>query len=194
MAMGLPSLSSTARRAVRALAPLGLAAVVATGGAVAVVQSVQAPAQERVTKAMASYEQARQTLVRQEAMRKTEADLAEMWRGIPARTNFSAMVLSISDLAQQDRVTIPGITYGFQTVEDGLALKASMSFQAAGEYGAIRRFIHRLETSGPHLFIESLDVSRSGRTAKLSAGAVVFNVRVVTFLRPETPRTMAGKA
>jgi len=194
MAMGVPNLSSTARRAVQALAPLGLAAVVVTGGAVAVVQAVQAPAQERVTKAAASYELARQMLVRQQAMRKTEEDLAQMWRGIPARTNFSAMVLSISDLAQQDRVTIPGITYGFQAVEDGLALKASMSFQAAGEYGDIRRFIHRLEISGPHLFIESLDASRSGRTAKKSAGSVVFNVRVVTFLRPEAPGTISGKA
>jgi General secretion pathway protein M. len=65
-----------------------------------------------------------------------------------------------------------------------------MTFRSAGEYGAIRRFIDRLETTGPYLFIESLDASRSSEAREAtSAGKassvtpVVFNFRVVTFLR-----------
>jgi hypothetical protein len=68
-----------------------------------------------------------------------------------------------------------------------------MTFRAVGQYGAIREFIHRLETTGPYLFIESLDVSRASRGGPASA-PVVFNVRVVTFLRPDAAPTEGKKA
>ena len=94
--------------------------------------------------------------------------------------------------------------------DGALALKASMTFRVAGDYASIRRFIHRLETTGPYLFIESLDASRSQSRQALKVSAesgpprpghamrsvVVFNVRVVTFLRPDpapTPRTGGGR-
>jgi hypothetical protein len=82
-----------------------------------------------------------------------------------------------------------------------------MTFRAEGNYTGIRRFIHRLETTGPYLFIESLDAARSvgrrprmkraGDSERLPDGTMVlFNVRVITFLRPDPaapPGARTGK-
>jgi hypothetical protein len=83
----------------------------------------------------------------------------------------------------QNRVSVPGVTYSFQEVEDGLALKATMAFEAGGDYQAIRRFIRRLESAGPYLVIESLGAARSS-----NADRVTFQMRVATFLRPDQPK------
>jgi hypothetical protein len=136
-----------------------------------------------VIKAQADYDAARHSHVRQEAARRTLEELAGLWKEVPERKEFSLMVVAISELAQQDHVAIPGVTYAFQKLEDGLALKAAMTFQAAADYTDIRRFLHRLEASGPYLFIESLDATRLNRGH--ARDRVVFNVRVVTFLRPD---------
>lgn len=183
--------SPIAGRAFRSLLPLGLVMVLAIAAAIGVSTVFQTPAQERLMAAQAAYETARQLQIRQQTARKTQEELAEVWAVLPARTEFGRLILNISDLAQRDHVAIPGMTYTLQKMEDGLALKATMTFRAAGEYGAIREFIHRLETTGPYLFIESLDVSRAGR-GTLNA-PVVFNVRVVTFLRPDAAQA-AGNA
>ena len=77
------------------------------------------------------------------------------------------------------------MTYSLQKAEEGLPAKATLAFRAVGEYGAIYRFIHRLETTEPYLFIESLDVSRAGESSRSTSTLLLFNVRVVTFLRPD---------
>jgi Tfp pilus assembly protein PilO len=185
-------LSPIARRAFRTLLPLALVMILSIGGVVAVSTLFQTPAQSRLAAAQAAYETARQTQIRQEAARKTQEELTAVWAVLPVRTEFGRLILDVSELAQRDRVSIPGITYTLQKMEDGLALKATMTFRAVGQYGAIREFIHRLETTGPYLFIESLDVSRTSRGG--AATPVVFNVRVVTFLRPGAAPTEGKKA
>jgi len=184
-----PAMSPVALRACRALRPLAMLTMVVISGAIASFVLVRAPAQERLMKAEAAYEGARQAQVRQQTMRKTEEELTEVWKELPVRKEFTTLILTVSELAQQDRVAIPGMTYTLQKVEEGLALKASMTFRAAGEYEAIRRFIHRLETTGPYLFIESLDASRSAGDSKTASAWVTFNIRVVTFLQPDSPPT-----
>jgi hypothetical protein len=170
-----------------------LALCVAAGARVLLV----APAEERLSSAQAVYEEARKTQARLEAARRSEEELAKIWGTLPARKEFAMLSLAISELARHDQVSVPGMSYTFQKVEDGLAIKASMKFRAAGEYAAIRRFIHRLETTGPYLFVESLDATRSARVRDTDRGStgqeVVFNVSVVTFLRPDIPDTK-GKA
>jgi len=190
-------LSQSAVQACRALQPLMLVTTLAlclAGGARLI---FQAPAEERLSSAQAAYEAARQTQARLEAARKSEEGLAKIWGTLPARKEFPMLSLAISELAKHDRVSVPAMSYSFQKVEDGLAIKASMRFRAAGEYAAIRRFIHRLETTGPYLFVESLDAARSTSARSTGHGSagheVVFNVSVVTFLRPNIPDTK-GKA
>jgi len=184
------SLSPLARRGFRCLLPLCLLAIGAVALAVAMSLFFRDAAQDRLMTARTAYETARRSQALQQASRKSQEELAVLWQQLPARREFPELVLKVSEVAQQDHVAIPGVTYIFENVDGGLAVKASMTFRSAGEYGAIRRFIDRLETTGPYLFIESLDASRSIETREtasaekaLSITPVVFNFRVVTFLR-----------
>ena len=176
-----------AMRTGRALQPLGLATVVALSVAMGVNMLLLAPEQERLTTVKERYEAARQTQIRQKAAKKTLVELAEVWQTLPPRKEFATLAAAISELARADRVSIQGMTYSLQKAEEGMPIKASLTFRPLGEYAAIRRFIHRLETTGSYLYIESLDASRATGSRQASAPLVVFNVRLVTFLRPDPP-------
>ena len=176
-----------AMRTGRALQPLALATVVALFVAVGVNMLVLAPEQERLATAKERYEAARQAQIRQRAAKKTLVELAEVWQTLPPRKEFATLAAAISELARADRVSIQGMTYSLQKAEEGMPIKASLTFRPLGEYAAIRRFIHRLETTGSYLYIESLDASRATGSRQGSAPLVVFNVRLVTFLRPDPP-------
>jgi hypothetical protein len=56
-----------------------------------------------------------------------------------------------------------------------------------GDYGAIYRFIHRLEMTERYLVIEQLDATRLDTSDRASRTLLVFNVKVATFLRPSLP-------
>jgi len=181
------ALPPLAMRTGRALQPLGLATVVALSVAVGVNMLLLAPERERLTTATERYEAARQTQIRQKAAKKTLMELAEVWETLPPRKEFATLAAAISELARADRVSIQGMTYSLQKAEEGIPIKASLTFRPLGEYAAIRRFIHRLETTGSYLYIESLDASRATGSRQTSGPLVVFNVRLVTFLRPDPP-------
>jgi hypothetical protein len=181
------ALPPLAVRTGRALQPLGLATVAALSVAVGVNMLLLAPEQERLTMAKERYETARQAQIRQKAAKKTLVELAEIWDTLPPRKEFATLAAAISELARADRVSIQGMTYSLQKAEEGMPIKASLTFRPLGEYAAIRRFIHRLETTGSYLYIESLDASRAAGSRQASSPLVVFNVRLVTFLRPDPP-------
>jgi len=162
----------------------------AVGAAVGTLMFHHAPSQERLSRAIASHDAVRQAQAHREAARKTIEDMDAVWNVLPERKQFSLLVLAISELAQQGKVSIPGMNYTFQKAEGGKAMRAAITFQTEGDYADVRRFIHRLETTGPYLFIESLDASRL--TGNNAAHRVAFNIRVVTFLRPDPPVTTGG--
>jgi Pilus assembly protein, PilO len=195
-------LSPTAKRAAGHLRSLALLMTAAIGTAVGVSLWMTTPAREGLERAQSEYQAARQMQVRLQAALRTQEDLNDVWKLLPPRKDFPTLILSISDLAKQDNVELPGMTYMLDKTDGGLALKAAVTFQVAGDYAGIRAFIQRLETTGPYLFIESLDASRStqirrptkvstesgtSRPAQTTRAIVVFNVRVVTFLRPDAP-------
>ena len=183
-------ISPVADRAARRLAPLALVTIAAIGAAAATSILYQVPSQYRLSRAVAAHDAARQTQARREAARKTLEEMEAVWKVLPQRKEFPLLILAISELAQRDHVSIPGMNYTFQKAEGGLAVKASITFRTAGDYADIRRFIHRLESTGPYLFIESLDAARV--TGSHAPNRVAFNVRVVTFLRPDQPTTTGG--
>lgn len=176
-----------AKRAGRALQPLGLATVLALSVAGGVNLLLLAPAQDRLTTAKERYEAARQAQGRQKAAKQTLLELAQVWETLPPRKEFATLAAAISELARADRVSIQGMTYSLQKAEEGMPIKASLSFRPQGEYASIRRFIHRLETTSSYLYIESLDASRVTSSHQTRVPLVVFNVRVVTFLKPDPP-------
>ncbi|HNK16712.1 MAG TPA: hypothetical protein PLZ20_19290, partial [Nitrospira sp.] len=86
------------------------------------------------------------------------------------------------------RVTIPGMQYAVErSPADGMPVKASISFSVTGDYAAVYRFIHRLESADSYVVIESLNASRTAKSDKGSSSSVVFHVTVATFLRPNPP-------
>lgn len=186
-------LSPLAGRALRTLAPLALLACVSLGIAAGVAMLVREPAQDRLRSADAAYGAARHAQSEQLTVRRTEEELAATWQALTARKEFPSLILAVTELAQRDGVAIPGMSYSLQKVDEGVAMKASMSFQVAGDYAAIRRFIHRLETGRHYLAVESLDASRSQKRLLLGQGKesvieqVRFNIRVMTFLKPDAP-------
>ena len=183
------------RLAARGLWPLGLLTVLALGIGIGAYLLVLIPAEKRLARAEAAYEAARQAQLQQQAARKTQEtfrqtqkDLEQVWETLPAQKQFAALAVAISELGRAVAVSIPGMTYTLQKVEEGLPAKATLAFRAVGEYGAIYRFLHRLETTEPYLFIESLDVSRTSEPNRAALTLLAFNVRVVTFLRPDPAR------
>jgi len=183
-------LAPTAERASRRLRPLMLLTILSLGAMFATSTLSLEPAKGRLVLAMKAYDEARQTQVRREAAHKTLQDMGDVWKLLPECKDFSMLILAISELAQRDHVAIPGMNYTFQKMDGRLAVKAAITFHTAGEYADIRRFIHRLETAGSYLFIESLDATRA--TDGRSSNRVSINVRVVTYLRPDPPSTAGG--
>ena len=186
------SFSPIPRLAAHGLWPLGLLTVLALGIGIGAYLFIMIPAKERLAQAEAAYEATRQAQLQQQAARKTQEafrqtrkDLDQVWEDLPAEKQFAALAVAISELGRAVEVSIPGMTYSLQKVEEGLPARASLAFRAVGEYGAIYRFIHRLETTEPYLFVESLDVSRANDSSRAALTLLVFNVRVVTFLRPD---------
>ena len=170
-------LSPLAWRSLRALMPLALVAGISLGVVAGVATVVREPAQGRLVSAEAAYEAARRTQSENLTIRRTEETLMATWQVLTSRKKFPSLILAVTELARRE----------------GVAIKASMSFQVAGNYAAIRRFIHRLETDRHYLAVESLDVSRSQKRLVLGQGKasvieqVRFNIRVMTFLKPDTP-------
>jgi Tfp pilus assembly protein PilO len=151
------------------------------------------PARDRLQAAQAAYDAARQIQVQQQAARSTQEQLNALWEASPTQREFPKLVLEVSEMARRDGVTIPGVNYSFKNPDQGFGFIATMQFRSIGEYASIRRFIHRLETTGLHLFIESLDAGRSpdnrtGGPRLSSLHSVLFNVRLVAFLRPDRPQ------
>src|SRR5438093_9722532 len=158
------SFSPIPRLAARGLWPLGLLTVLALGIGIGAYLFIMIPAKERLAQAEAAYVAARQMQVQQQAARKTQEtfrqtqkDLEQVWEDLPVEKQFAALAVAISELGRAVEVSIPGMTYSLQKVEEGLPAKATLAFRAVGGYGAIYRFIHRLETTKPYLFVESLD-------------------------------------
>ena len=199
MNMARDTFSPLARRSARALMPLAVLAGLSVGAVLGVEMAAHEPAQDRLRSAEAAYEAARRVHSEQLTVKRTEEMLMMTWQGLASRKEFPALILAVTDLAQRDGVAIPGMSYTLQKVENGLATKASMSFQVAGDYASIRRFIHRLETDRRYLAVESLDVTRSPK--RLSSGQgkdsiveqVRFNLRVMTFLKSDAQKP-AGNA
>jgi len=153
------------------------------------------PAQEHLAQAEAAYQTTLRAQAALEATRKTQEEilaiklkLDEVWRGLPTETEFASLALAISELGRSERVTIPGMQYAVErSPADGLPVKASISFSVTGDYAAVYRFIHRLESADSYVVIESLNASRTAKSDKGSSSSVVFHVTVATFLRPNPP-------
>jgi hypothetical protein len=179
----------------RRLLPLGVLTLSAVGGAVGLYVGIRAPIAVRLEQAEAAYQAAKQsqeqlqrTRTLQEKARAAQQQLEDVWRALPTQNDFSTFAMAIAEVGRLEHVAIPGMAYHVDKPEGVLPVKATLTFKVTGDYGAIYRFIHRLERTEPYLVIERLDAARLDKTDYAASALIVFNIKVATFLRP-TPST-----
>lgn len=177
-------LSPTARQAMHLLQPL---AIVTAGGLflclVMYFANLQ-PATEQRHQIIANFAQLRQEQIEHQVARKTQEELARFWRQLPDQKDFTQIGVAITLLAKKNQVSVPGMLYNVTPGKPNQSAKGSISFEASGDYQAIRRFIYELETTGPSLFIEKFAAERSKK-----GNQVAFKIQVGTYFKPESAMT-----
>lgn len=149
------------------------------------------PAQEGLPRAEQAYQAAKQTqaTLQRTRARQVQAQTAQqqldLAKGaLPKQEEFTSLAMALAELGKREQVLIPRMGYDIKKPEEGRLVKATIAFKATGEYAAIYRFLHRLETTESYLVIERLDVG-SEHNQKHSSGRVMVNITVATYLRPE---------
>jgi Tfp pilus assembly protein PilO len=178
----------------RRFVPLGLVTLTVVGCAAFLCVGFREPALSRLEQGETAYQAAKQTQEQldrtralQEKARTARQQVEEVWKGLPTQNEFASFAMAISEMARLEHIAIPGMAYHVGKAEGTLPANATLTFKVTGDYGAIYRFIHRLETTEPYLVIEQLDAARLDHSDRASSNLLVFNMKVVTFLRPSRP-------
>ena len=137
------------------------------------------PAKARFDHTQALHEAALRTQHQTQTAKHTQEILASTWKALPQDREFTDLSLEIAKLADRNHVKVPGMGYDFKALPDQLGTKGTFSFEAEGDYEAIRKFIYELEKRWPYLFIEKLSVEGS----KKKQDGVIFKLTVSTFLK-----------
>jgi Tfp pilus assembly protein PilO len=171
--------------------PLGLVTLIAVGCATFLYIGIREPALSRLEQteidfrtAKQNQEQLHRTRALQEKARTAQQQVEDVWKGLPTQNEFASFAMAIAEMGKLERVAIPGMAYHVEKADGAAPVKATLTFKVTGDYGAIYRFIHRLETTEPYLVIERLDAARLDKSDRASSTLLVFNVKVATFLRP----------
>jgi Tfp pilus assembly protein PilO len=118
----------------------------------------------------------------------TAKDMAYLFSLLPTQRDFAQLPDTISEEASRNGVRLPALSYSpFEKSEEGLASKAVFRGPATGRYEDLRRFIYGLESSGRLVFIDDLDVSRSGKGEKefqnQSPEVITVNLQMSTYVK-----------
>jgi Tfp pilus assembly protein PilO len=175
----------------RRFVPLGLVTLIAVGCAIFLYLGIRGPALSRLEQAETAFqtakrnqEQGHRTRALQEQARTAQQHVEDVWKGLPTQNEFASFAMTISEMGRLEHVALPGMAYHVDKAEGALPIKATLTFKVTGDYGAIYRFIHRLERTERYLVIEQLDATRLDSSDRASRTLLVFNVKVATFLRP----------
>jgi len=128
----------------------------------------------------------RQALMYHREARKAKNDLSQVWAVLPAERDFTRLALRISDDAKQSRVTLPALSYKTEPTLLVNTSKGLLQGPMTGRYEDFRRFIYSLETAEDFLFIEDLELTRSGGAHD---ALLTFNIRIATYLRGDTGKS-----
>ena len=125
----------------------------------------------------------RQALMYHREARKAKKDLSQVWLMLPAERDFTPLALGISDEAKRDRVTLPALSYKTEPTLISNTSKGLLQGPMTGRYEDLRRFIYGLETAEELVFIEDLELTRSGG---VQDAPLTFNIKIATYLRGDT--------
>ncbi len=131
---------------------------------------------------------ARQLLLHHREARKARKDLSQVWAVLPAERDFAPLALGISEEAKRDRVTLPALSYKTEPTLVANTSKGLLQGSMSGRYEDLRRFIYDLETAEELLFIENLELARSGSAQDQT---LTFNIKIAAYLRTENANSQA---
>ena len=132
-----------------------------------------------------------QSLMRHREARKAQKDLGQVWAVLPAERDFASLALGISEEAKRDRVTMQALSYRTEPTFVADMSKGVLQGPMSGRYEDLRRFIHNLETADELLFIEDLELRRSGGTQD---DTLTFNIKIATYLRHDSGNSLLSEA
>ena len=194
MAVASRIMPSVPKSALRGLMPLATLTVLSMAGGLLVYALCLSPAHQRLARAEQAYHTAKQaqamlqtSRTQQARARAAQRQLELVRHALPSQEEFTSLAMALSELGKSEHVAIPGMGYDIKKAEGGQPAKATIAFHASGEYAAVYRFIHRLETVEPYVVIESLDVASEHAGKDASAARVVVNITVATYLRQAEP-------
>ncbi|MBP6607831.1 MAG: type 4a pilus biogenesis protein PilO [Nitrospira sp.] len=130
----------------------------------------------------ADWMKARQQLNRHKEAKKAKADLQRVWSVLPLFRDFAPLALGVTEEAKRDQVTLPALSYRTEKTAVADATKAILQGTVTGRYEDLRRFLYNLESAEELLFIEDLNLVRSGNVQDQQ---LTFNIRISTYLRGE---------
>jgi Tfp pilus assembly protein PilO len=144
-----------------------------------------APAGAYLSRVEADRSAMRQKITARQDARETAKDMSYVLRLLPTQRDFAELPLAISEEAIHKGVALPSVSYAFEKPDDAMASKAIFRGPVTGRYEDLRRFIYGVETSNQLVFIEDLEVSRSGKSEREAQNReiVTFNLKMSTYVR-----------
>jgi hypothetical protein len=142
--------------------------------------TVLEPADRARQEVQAAWVSARLQLARHKEAMKAKEDLRQVWAVFPLVRDFAPLALGVTEEAKRDHITLPALSYRTERTEIPDATKAILQGTVTGRYEDLRKFLYNLETAQELLFIEDLNLVRSGN---LQDPTLTFNIRIATYLR-----------
>ncbi|MEQ1793149.1 MAG: type 4a pilus biogenesis protein PilO [Nitrospira sp.] len=185
---------SMPKTAFRSLIPLAVLTVLSLAGAALIHTVWLNPAQQQLMTAEQAYQAAKQahaglqgSRIQQTQARAAQQQLDLAKEALLSQEEFTSLAMALMELGKTEHVSIPGMGYDIKKAEGTHPTKATITFQATGDYAAVYRFIHRVETVDPYVVIESLDVASEHARKESVSGRVVVHIHVATYLRQGPP-------
>ncbi len=148
------------------------------------------PAQEHLSQAEAQRIAVRQQITSRQDARQTAKDMSHLLTLLPTQRDFAQLPEVISEEALHKGVILPGLSYTFEKPDQSLGSRVILKGPVTGRYEDLRRFIYGLETSSWLVFIEDLDVSRSGKENQ-NREVVTVNLQISTYIRKNASSSSA---
>jgi Tfp pilus assembly protein PilO len=133
------------------------------------------------------WERVRQQFARHKDAMRAKGDLRQVWAVFPLARDFAPLALGVTEEAKRDHITLPALSYKTESTPIPDATKAVLQGTVTGHYGDVRRFLYNLESAEELLFIEDLNLVRSGH---LHDSMLTFNIRIATYLRGEPTQVL----
>ena len=128
------------------------------------------------------WNQARQEFTHHQEAQKARKDLAQVWSVLPVERDFAPLALGITEEAKRDRVILPALSYKTETTPVANTSKGVLQGTMTGRYEDLRRFLYDVETAEELVYIEDLELVRSGAQQDQT---LTFNIKIATYLRGE---------